>query len=214
MMIVSRWFSPAVLIGMFLVFGAGPASSYDVEVESTGNAVFVLLRNLHPTADFDSIAIDQDMPAFVSQATASIIPASVPATKSDLAQIDFDVAPTAILGSTGDITLTVSGNAAGQPIDLILTVPLQVAETAPEAQGIVGVGVPAPDPGGVDTDMDGVTDALEIAFGSDPNNPSSLPGVATPIPALRALGLAGLVLLLMLGAIGATRRRQPNWIRP
>ena len=175
-MAVSRWFSSAVLIGMLLALGAEPAASYDVEGDSTDNAVFVLLRNLHATADFDSISVDQNLPGFVSQATASIVPASVPALKSDLAQIDFDVAPTAILGETGDLTITVSGDAAGQPIDLVLTVPLQVAETAPEAQGIVGVGVPAPDPGGVDTDLDGVSDALEVAYGSNPLDPTSLPG--------------------------------------
>ena len=212
--VASRWFSSAVLMGVLLAFQAGPASSYDVETDSAGNAVFVLLHNLHPTADFDSISVDQDLPGFVSQAAASIVPASVPAAKSDLAKIEFDVAPTAVLGSSGDIAITVSGNAAGKPIDLIVTVPLEVAATAPEAQGTVGTGVPAPDPGGVDTDLDGVTDALEVAFGSDPNDPSSLPGVATAIPALRALGLAGLALLLVLCAVGTVRQRQPNRVRP
>jgi hypothetical protein len=68
----------------------------------------VLLWN-HASASYDSISIDEALPAFVSQAKASIIPASVPANGSDLAAIEFNVAAGAALGSTGDLTITVLG---------------------------------------------------------------------------------------------------------
>lgn len=197
---------------------AGPAGAYEVEGDSAGNTVYVLLWNAHPTAVFDSISISETLPAFVSQATASIIPAAVPAHGSDLAAVDFDVAAGATLGATGDLTITVSGSTSGQPIDLVLTVPLEVVATAPVAQGVVGQGVPAPDPGGTDSDGDGVTDALEIAFGSDPSDASSLPGSLSPpppgpIPLLEDLGFMGLIVLLLgSGTWLAGRRRRDSGI--
>ena len=68
-----------------------------------------------------------------------------------------------------------------------------------------------PDPGGTDSDGDGISDALEIAFGSDPNNPLSTPGSASAaVPALQALGLACLSALLVLCATWLAGRRQPD----
>lgn len=186
------------------------SQAYDVEADSTTNTVFVLLWNGNPAASFESITISEALPAIVTQATASIIPASVPANGSDLAAIDFDVPAGAALGSSGDLVITVSGSASGQPIDVVLTVPLQVVATAPVAQGVVGVGIPAPDPGGVDSDADGVSDALEIAFGSDPFDPASMPGKTVSVPSLEAIGLTCLAALLMLGSVWLMRRRPPQ----
>ncbi len=198
----------ALLSGLALVaLLVGPAAAYEVESDSAGNSIYVLLINENPSASFDSVSVSEDLPGFVSSATASIVPASVPAQGSDLALVDFDVGAVA-LGSTGDLTLTVSGNAAGQPIELVLTVPLMVVAVAPPAQGVVGQGVPAPDPGGVDSDGDGVSDALEIAFGSNPNDASSIPGGPQEVPALGVLGLAGLAALLALGAGWRAARRE------
>ena len=204
---------PSWLRSVFLVlllFGAstGSVQAYDVEPDSTGNQIFALLRNLHPTAAFDSISISEDLPPFVSQASASIVPSSIPAAGSDLAAIDFDIAPGAVLGSVGDVTITIAGVASGQPISITLPVPLEVVGTAAEAQGVVGVGVPAPDPGGTDSDADGVSDALEIAFGSDPFDASSLPGggPGISVPMLENFGLGLLIGLLLLGGTGFARR--------
>lgn len=198
----------ALLSGFALVaLLVGPAAAYQVEADSAGNSIYVLLINDNPSASFDSVSVSEDLPGFVSSATASIVPASVPAQGSDLALVDFDVGAVA-LGSTGDLTLTVSGNAAGQPIELVLTVPLMVVAVAPPAQGVVGQGVPAPDPGGVDSDGDGISDALEIAFGSNPNDASSIPGGPQVVPALGVLGLAGLAALLALGAGWRAARRE------
>ena len=204
-----RWFSHALVILTLLAVPAERAASYDVEADSAANTVFVLLWN-HASASYDSISIDEALPAFVSQATASIIPASVPANGSDLAAIEFDVAPGAALGSTGDLTITVLGSVSGQPIGVVLTVPLEVVASAPVAQGVVGVGVPMPDPGGSDSDADGISNALEIAFGSDPNDPLSTPGSASAVPALQALGLACLAALLVLCVPWLGGRRQPD----
>jgi hypothetical protein len=210
-----RWISHALVILTLLAVPAERAASYDVEADSATNTVFVLLWN-HASASYDSISIDEALPAFVSLATASIIPASVPANGSDLAAIEFNVAPGAALGSTGDLTITVLGSVSGQPINVVLTVPLEVVASAPVAQGVVGVGVPMPDPGGSDSDGDGISDALEIAFGSDPNDPLSTPGSAPAVPAvpsLQALGLACLAALFVLCATWLGGRRQPDGSR-
>lgn len=197
----------ALLLALaFVACLAEHAAAYEVEADSVGNTVYVLLLNEQPSASFDSVSISENLPGFVPTASASIVPVSVPAQGSDLAAVDFDVAAAVALGSTGDLTLTVSGSAAGQPIELILTVPLTVVATAPVAQGVLGQGVPAPDPGGEDTDGDGVSDALEIAFGSDPNNASSLPGDPPAVPALDGVGLAGLTGLLVLVTVWLAAR--------
>lgn len=187
------------LLGLVVVMAApGVARAYQVEADSVGNSIYVLLRNMHPTAVFSSVSLGSGIPSFVPQATASIVPSSVPASGSALAALTFDVAAGTPLGSTGDLELTVSGTASGKPVAVVLLVPLSVVATAPEAQGVVGVGIPAPDVGGVDSDGDGVSDAHEIAFGSDPFDSSSLPGSASAVPSLEAFGAAVLVLLLLL----------------
>ncbi|MEE2678471.1 MAG: thrombospondin type 3 repeat-containing protein [Myxococcota bacterium] len=210
----TRWFTPAVACLLWLGGFTQPAGAYEVEANSAGNTVFILVWNHQPSATFDSIAVGETLPGFVTQASATLVPASVPANQSDLAAVEFDVGAAAA-GSTGDLTLVVSGSAGGQPIDVVLTVPLEVVTVAPEAQGLVGEGIPAPDPGGADSDSDGITDALEIAFGSDPNDPLSTPGTTlTAVPALQALGLAGLAALLVLGATRLARRHPPAQARP
>lgn len=202
-----RSFTPVVAIVMLLAGSMARGETYEVEANSTANTVFILLWNHQPSATFDSITVGDTLPGFVTQASPTIVPASVPANQSDLAAVEFDVAAAAE-GSTGDLTLIVSGDAGGQPIDVVLTVPLEVVAAAPAAQGLVGEGIPAPDPGGTDTDGDGISDGLEIAFGSDPSDPLSTPGTTlTAVPALQALGLAGLAALLALGAVRLAGRR-------
>lgn len=193
-----------------LSLSASAAGAYEVEADSTGNTVFILLRNLNPSADFESVSVGEDQPSFVAQVAASIVPGSVAANGSDLAAVDFDVSAGATLGSTGDLEITVSGTASGQPIAIVFTLPLVVVADAAEAQGSVGQGVPAPDPGGTDSDGDGVTNAHEIAFGTDPLDSNSVPGetgAGTSIPALGAVALAALAALLLLTGTWLASRR-------
>ncbi|HCX26185.1 MAG TPA: hypothetical protein DHT34_00245, partial [Cellvibrionales bacterium] len=95
---------------------------------------------------------------------------------SDIVSLDFTVAAGAYLGASGDLEITVSGSVAGQTVEVVTTVPLTVVANVAAAQGYVGTGLPAPYAGGVDTDGDGVSDALETAFGSNPNSADSQPG--------------------------------------
>jgi len=190
---------------------AGAAAAYDVESDSSTNAIYVLLRNLNPSVDFVSITVGDALPAFVPVASATLIPASVAAGESDLAAIEFDVSAAATLGQTGDIQVTLGGLQNGTPIDVILRIPLEVVASAAAAQGEVGVGVPAPDPGGADTDGDGVTDALEVAFGSDPTNANSVPGklAFAVVPGLGAVaGIMLLALVFMSGWVLSQRQHR------
>ncbi|MCH2170706.1 hypothetical protein MK489_07965 [Myxococcota bacterium] len=138
-MIGSRWRKPVVSLSLALLWVVSDrAAAYEVEPDSTGNAIYILLWNAHPCADFESIHISDGLPAFVSVATASILPASVPAATSDLAAVEFDVGSSASLGAMGSITLTVSGSSAGQPVDVILEVPAD-PNLAPEGEALLDI---------------------------------------------------------------------------
>ena len=90
-----------------------PVLAYDVEQDTTGNRVYMLLLNDNPGAVYHSINIADSAPSFVTSTSAAIIPAQVNGSGSDLAALDFDVSPSATLGATGDLVVTVSGLAAG-----------------------------------------------------------------------------------------------------
>jgi hypothetical protein len=187
-----------------LVLVAAPLraiAAYEVEAESTGNTLYILLRNTHPTSVFSSISLGSTLPPFVSQATVSLTPAPIAASQSDLAALAFDVAAGAALGATGELEVHVAGEAEGKPVTVVLPVSLLVVATAPVAQGVVGEGVPVPAVGGVDTDGDGVTDALEVAFGSDPTAAASVPGAPLAVPALEGVGFLSLGGLLFGGGL-------------
>lgn len=152
------------------------AQAYDVERNTSANRIYMLLLNDNPGAVYHSISISETVPTFVDTVVASIVPAAVNGGGSDLAALDFDVKPSASVGATGTIEITVAGQAAGAAINVVFTVPLEVVNSAPAAQGFVGSGEPTPNPGGTDTDGDGVPDSLEVAYGSNPNSASSIPG--------------------------------------
>jgi hypothetical protein len=62
-------------------------------------------------------------------------------------------------------------------------------------------------PASADTDGDGYDDGVEVAAGSDPNDPLDFPGAETPLPALPPAALAALAALIaVLGARQARRR--------
>lgn len=206
---------PALSIAILWIFllqclsYATSAHAYDVEADSEGNIIYILLRNLNDVT-YDSIVIGNNTPGIVSASSASITPATVAASGSDLAAISFDISPTATLGSTANLTVTVAGYISSQQVNVELVVPLTVVTSAAAAQGFVGSTEPAPDPGGVDSDADGVSDALEIAFNSNPSLAESLPGF--PFIASENVPFAGAAAMLVLAfALFATAFiRKPN----
>ncbi|MBT8148872.1 MAG: discoidin domain-containing protein, partial [Gammaproteobacteria bacterium] len=204
------------LLALSCLFAAG-ALAYDVEADSVNNKVYLLLINDNPATSYDNIDINNVPQGIVTTASATIVPAftpgSVAADGSNLASITFDIDPNATLGATGDLNLTVSGTVGGQVVDIPVSVPLEVVSSAAAAQGFVGSTEPSPDPANADdSDGDGVSDALEISFGSNPLDSGSMPGqpgapfIIENIPMLGALGAAALALLLLGGGSSAARR--------
>ena len=155
-----------------------PAQAYDVERYSSDNTIYVLLVNDNPGAVFHSISISTPatLPSFLSQVAVTVVPDSVVGGGSGLAALEFNVG-LGLVGTTEDLVLNVSGLAAGAAINFDITVPLTIVAdgAAAVAQGQVGTGIPVPDLGGVDSDNDGISDALEVAFGSDPQVSTSTP---------------------------------------
>jgi len=155
-----------------------PAQAYDIERSSVNNTIYILLVNDNPGAVFHSISIStpSTLPSFLSQAAVTIVPDSVLGGGSGLAALEFNVG-LGLTGTTEDLVLSVSGLAAGAAISFDITVPLTIVAdgVAAVAQGQVGTGIPVPDLGGVDSDNDGISDALEVAFGSDPQESTSTP---------------------------------------
>lgn len=186
------------LLTLCCIVTSGTVAAYNVEADSIDNTVYLLLRNLNSNDSYDSVSVSNNAPGIVTNATANIIPASVAAAGSDLLTLNFTVPAGVTLGATGDLLITVSGTVSGQTVDVDVTVPLTVVSSVANAQGAVGSTLPAPDPGGIDTDGDGVTDALETAFGSDPSSAESQPGdpiVEENVPML------GLLAMLALGGL-------------
>ena len=205
---------PLIATILFFCIALGAAvntHAYDVEADSVDNTVYILLRNLNEGDSYDSISVTNIAPGIVSAATANIIPASVNASGSDIVSLDFTVAAGAYLGASGDLEITVSGSVAGQAVEVVTTVPLTVVANVAAAQGYVGTGLPAPYAGGVDTDGDGVSDALETAFGSNPNSADSQPGdlielIEENIP---MLGLLGMIIMgVLFVGFGSTAARR------
>lgn len=200
------------LFSFCLVLGASVNThAYDVEADSVNNSIYILLRNLNSDDAYDSISVTNTAPGIVSAASATIIPASVAASGSDIAAVEFTVAAGATIGATGNLAITVSGTVAGQDVDVDIMVPLEVVANVAATQGFVGTGVPAPDSSGVDSDGDGVSDALELAFGSNPNSADSEPGdpvifTEENVPMLGFLGMLVMGLLFTCFGSAAVRR--------
>ncbi|MDG2035541.1 MAG: hypothetical protein P8J42_02905, partial [Pseudomonadales bacterium] len=110
--------------------GSAFTFAYDVEANSDGNKVYILLVNDNPATSYDAITINNVPPAIVSSASATIIPASVAAGGSDLAALEFNVASNAQLNTVGDLSITVTGSVGGRSVDVDSTVPLTVVAHA------------------------------------------------------------------------------------
>ena len=190
-----------VLLSISATFSSA-ALGYEVEADSQNNTIYILLRNTQSNA-YTNLNLNHSAPAIVSAVTTSILPSVISANSSDLLAVTLDIPSGTQLGAIGDLTLTISGEMNGLSSDIHLVVPLTVVSSADSAQGIIGSSVPAPDPGGIDSDADGVSDALELAFGSNPFSALLLPGennaafVNVPVTGFIGLGVLAAMLLFI-----------------
>lgn len=195
------------------VFSSVAAYAYDVEADSQNNAIYILLSNSN-SSSFNAVSLSHSSPAIMSSLSVEVLPNSILANSSDLIAVKIDIPSGVSLGAVGELDLTISGEVNGLAVDIDIAVPLAVVASADLAQGFVGSTLPAPDPGGFDSDSDGVSDALELAFGSDPNNGASLPGqpdvvsVNVPLNGLAGLTALALMLALTVAFIGKGRLAQ------
>ena len=207
---LDRRFLPCALALLLCSFFSSVAAyAYDVEADSQNNTIYILLSNSN-SSSYNAVSLSHSSPAIISSVSIELLPDSILANSSDLLAVNIDIPNGISLGAVGELDLTISGEVNGLSVDIDIVVPLAVVASANLAQGFVGSTVPAPDPGGIDSDSDGVSDALELAFGSDPNNGASLPGqpdaVSVNVP---LTGVAGLIMLaLMVAFIGKGRLAQ------
>ena len=175
-----------------------PAQAYDIEANSTDNSIYVLLNNPEGNSVFSSISLTIQSPSFISSASANFIPSAINSNRSDVLSLNFDVYNNVSLGNSGDMTINISGIVAGQLVSFPVTIPLTVVSNSYSAQGEIGAGIPPTNGDTTDSDGDGISDGLEIAFGSDANNIESYPGgpIIATVPMLN--GLAFLLLALLI----------------
>ena len=173
--------------------------AYEVESDSAGNAVYLLLNNTNSAASFDAVSLSENSPAFVTTTSTTIAPSTIAPQTSELAALEFYIAPGTAVGTTGNMVITVSGTVNGQAHEVYVPVALEVVTLADGAQGVVGTTIPVADEGGVDTDGDGISDVLEIAFGSDAFWAGSVPGTVLEarVPMLGTVGNIVLAMLLV-----------------
>ncbi len=175
--------------------------AYEIEANSTDNSIYVLLNNPEGNSTFSSISLTIQSPSFISSASASFIPSAINSNRSDVLSLNFDVYNNVSLGDSSDMTINISGIVAGQLVSFSVTIPLTVVSNSDSAQGEIGAGIPPTNGDTTDSDGDGISDVLEIAFGSDANNIESYPGgpIIATVPILN--GLAFLLLALLIARI-------------
>ena len=200
----SRRFLRASLAAAVLLLASAralPAHAYDVAPDSQGNTLYLLLWHQDPALTLDNVTIASQAAGVVSSAATTFVPSSIPPGTARLAALEFSIGAGAAVGTAGVLPVTIGGTGGGSAIEpYTLEVPLLVSDSAEARQGIAGPGFAQPGVASPDTDGDGVLDVEEIAFGSDPLDPNSLPGAmmsSSPIPALSAMGIALFALILL-----------------
>lgn len=182
------------------------AGAFDVEVDSVGNRLYVIIANPNPTTSLDQIGITVTWPAEVSSPTIVYSPNLVPSMSSAIAGFSFDVG-SAGLGSLGPIELDLSGQSGLVAIAVPLDVALDAVAIAPSVQQPVGGVGSAPGIQSLDTDGDGVTDLEEIERGYDPFDASSVPPALVMVPSLPPWAIACLAIVFIASG-WVLRRRQ------
>ena len=176
--------------GFFLIISFA-SQAYEVETNSTENIIFVLLNNPNENGALSSINVSSQNPSFISGSKSHFVPIQIPAGKSNIVALSFDVDSYASLNLSDNLTLNIQGIISGQLIQFNLDVPLTTVNTAAEAQGFTGFGVPSSSLNDIDNDGDGISDIIELAYGSDPNSTDSIPGAIADenIPTLHVFGI-------------------------
>ncbi len=183
------------------------APAFSVTADSQGNRLYLIISHRDVNFPLESISIQvTSSPADVSPVIPVFTPATVPAASGRIGGLTFDVAFGTPLGSLADVVVTVEGIVGGQLVVVSTNVALDVSSSAPVLQGTLGDPTSIPGLILLDTDGDGFPDLQEIAGGSDPFDPTSVP--VAVIPTVAPFGLALIALLLLAAAsLGLSRLR-------
>lgn len=174
------------------------AVAFDVEPDSLGNRLYVVVWNRDSSASLEAVQVSVGAASFTTTPTPVSVPTSVPPDEGRLAGFDFDVLPSASIGQNDSLSISITGTLQGVARAVDDAVALDVVATASSQQGLVGAQTGVPGIEGLDTDGDGTPDQEEIAAGTDPFDPDSFPPPGpAPVPALSRptlLLLAGVLL--------------------
>lgn len=129
------WILAATAASTLLLVAATFPGLFAVEASSSSNRLQIVLSNQSLSADLEAIAIPATGPAFVTDIREISVPTSVPANGTDTAVLEFDIAPGTPTGTSGEITLSVSGTVNGFATGTSLVLPVSVEVTAPDFQG-------------------------------------------------------------------------------
>jgi hypothetical protein len=189
------------------VAAATPAAGFEVESDSDGNRLYVVVWNRDTEGSLTGVQVNVTGTPFTTTPSPVSVPASVPPDASRLAGFDFDVLPSALVGATGSLQVVVTGTVQGEARVSTQLVPLQVVANAQGLQGPVGSGTGVPGIVTLNADGDAFADQHEIRVGSDPFDALSHPSVQVPSGAPAALAaLAAALLVTGLHRISRARR--------
>ena len=130
-----RWILVATAASALLLLAATFPGLFAVEAASSSNQLQIVLSNQSLSADLEDITIDATGPAFTTDIREVSVPVSVPPNGSDMAVIEFDIAPGTPTDTVGEISLTIGGSVNGFATGASLALPISVEVTAPSFQG-------------------------------------------------------------------------------
>ena len=129
------WILAATAASALLLLAATFPGVFAVEAASSSNSLQVVLSNQSLSADLEDIALAATGPAFATDIREVSVPTSVPPNGSDVAVIEFDIAPGTPTDTVGEISLTITGSVNGFATGASLAIPISVEVTAPSFQG-------------------------------------------------------------------------------
>lgn len=187
--------SVALVVSTILAESAG---AFVVEPGTTGNRLYVVLSNRDPQEALTGVLVQLVSPSTVIGGVTRIsAPTVVPASSGAIAGFEFSVAPSAPLGSRITLVVRVTGQLDSVAREVLYPVYLTTGPAGGPVQGLVGTVSGVPGLALLDADADGVADQAEIAAGTDPFDPTSLPFV--PVPSLPWPGALVLLAFVLTG---------------